>query len=218
MAPPPRNDGAASPPDVTLSVPEIRDFERINAEIAQRLDAGATRIVLAGVEGQRLLASRLRGGWTAIVEVDGIAGPELAAGMDAPGLTILARKDVADGAGSGLIAGRIVVRGTAGDSLGYAQRGGIILVLGGAGHRAGLLQSGGVLIVAGEVGRLSGDRQAGGCVLYASGRVGPHRGRGRRGGRMIALPLPPSATIEDQEAVETALQACGAWRTDLDPL
>src|SRR5262249_12960725 len=110
-----------------LSIPEIRDYRQINAELARRLDAGAGRGVLAGVEGQRLLASGLSGAWRAVVEVEGDAGPELVAGLDAPGLMVICRGTAADGAACGLHAGSVLILGDAGDAAGYNQAGGTVV-------------------------------------------------------------------------------------------
>ena len=74
--------------------------------------------------------SRDSGGVDGDLEVEGVAGPELAAGLEAPGLTIVARSDVLDGAGSGLVEGLLVVLGSAGSAVGYAQQGGLIAVTG----------------------------------------------------------------------------------------
>src|SRR5262245_43921878 len=94
---------APVPPEAVLSIPEIRDYERINSELVQRLDSGHQRVRLKGAEGQRFLVARLVGGWTAVVEIEGRVGPELAAELNAPGLTVVCRGSAADGAGRALI-------------------------------------------------------------------------------------------------------------------
>ena len=170
-----------------IVVPEIRDYQRINAELTALLDAGHRRVRLAGVEGQRLLASKLRGGWDAVVDVEGRAGPELGAWLDAPGLTVICHGSAADGVGSNLLDGLIVVQGDVGAAVGYAMRGGAIMVYGAAGPRVGLNQAGGTLVIRGDVDRLAGERRSGGRLFVLSGRLGPHADRGVRGGRMVAL-------------------------------
>jgi methylamine---glutamate N-methyltransferase subunit B len=175
-------------PTAVISVPEVRDYERINAELIQALDGGAGHVRLAGAEGQRFLAAGLRGPWSAVVEVEGRAGPELAAGLDAPGVVVVCRGPAADAAARGLRAGRVVMLGEAGDGLAYALEGGTVVVAGAAGHRAGLNQRGGVIVVLGALGRLAGERQAGGWFFAVQDRVGSHDGRGRRGGRFLRLP------------------------------
>jgi glutamate synthase domain-containing protein 3 len=195
-----------------LPVPEIRDYDRINAEVAQRLNDGVTHVVLAGVDRQRLLCLRLRGPWLATIEIQGNPGPELAAEMDAPGVTILCRGSAADGAGRGLIDGLLLVEGCVGDALGYCQRGGTILVTGDAGHRAGLMQAGGNLIVLGSVGRLAGERQSGGVFVYQGGNAGPYMGHGHRAGRLISFPVTASSlSADDQAAIDQLVDSCGEY-------
>ncbi len=214
----PAGPGARPVPDLTLPVPEIRDYRQINAQLAQALDAGARHVRLAGVERQRLLVEGLRGGWDAVVEVEGPAGPELAAGLDAPRLRVVALGTADDGAGRGLCAGRLLILGGSGDCLGYAQRGGAIVAAGPVGHRAGLDQAGGLLFLAGPVGRLLAERQSGGTALFLSGEAGPHAGLGRRGGRLAAVgsatAYPGGAEVvgpEDLSALEETLRGLEPW-------
>src|SRR4029453_17950212 len=79
-------------------IPEIRDYQRINAEVGRLLADGHGRVRLLGAEGHRLLLAGLRGAWEAVVEVEGRAGPELAADLDAPGLLVVCLGPAADGA------------------------------------------------------------------------------------------------------------------------
>lgn len=168
-----------------VPVHEVRDYRRINAEVVRLLDAGHGRVVLRRVERQRLLLEGLRGDWSATIEVDGRAGPELAAGLNAPGLCIRAR-GADDGAGRGLRSGALVIVGEAGDGLAYEQEGGRVIVLGPAGSRVGLRLKGGVLLVTGAVGRLAGDRQQGGWIVVPRGTESPGAGHGRTGGEWVA--------------------------------
>jgi glutamate synthase domain-containing protein 3 len=197
----------------TLSIPELRDYQRINAELVQRLDGGATRIRLLGAEGQRLLLAGLAGAWSALVEIEGDAGPELAASLDAPGLTVVAQGASADGAGSGLRSGRLILRGATGDALAMSQEGGTILAAAAAGHRAGLGQRGGLLVILGAVGRLAGERQAGGWLFAYRDRLGPHAGHGRSGGSFIRLEPTADYGLASAEAeiLRSALQAAAPW-------
>ncbi len=177
--------GGQVPP--SLFVPEIRDYQKINAELVALLDQGHTIIRLEGAEGQRLLASGLSGSWSATIEVIGRTGPELAADLDAPGLVIVARGSTADGVGRGLAHGQIFVLGDTTDGAGYGQSGGILVIDGSTGHRAGLRQSGGSLVLLGSVGRLAADRQSGGQIFARASRLGPYSGRGRVDGRLLDL-------------------------------
>ncbi len=170
---------------MVLSVPEIRDYQRINSQVAQWLDAGHRRVTLSGVEGQRLLLAGLSGNWPAVIEVEGRAGPELAANLDAPNLIVVARGDVADGAGRGLRAGHLLIFGDAGAAVAYRQSGGLIAVTGQAGPRAGLELSGGLLVISGTAGLLAAERQSGGWIVLLSQSLSPHAGRGQRGGCLL---------------------------------
>ena len=171
---------SARPGRPDVPVDEVRDYEKINGEVVRLLDEGHDRIRLTGVNRQRLLLLGLRGSWSASILVDGPAGPELGAEMDAPDLTVFSR-GASDGAGRSLRSGRIVILGDAGDVTGYLQRGGTILVIGRSGSRSGLGMSGGNLILLGESGRLTGERQSGGYLLAADS-VGPNAGYCRGGG------------------------------------
>lgn len=171
--------------DPVIVVPEVRDYTRINAELTRLLDAGHSRIRLAGVDGQRLLAHGLRGHWSALVVIEGNAGPELAADMLAPGLTVACTGSARDGAGRGLRAGRLVIAGDVDAAVGYTQAGGMIVVHGTAGPRAGLDQSGGELMILGRVDRLAGERQSGGTIALFGDGLGPFSGHGRSGGQIL---------------------------------
>ncbi len=191
-----------------VPVPEIRDYRAINLEIIRLLNEGQPRIILAGAHGQRLLAAGIAGPWRAVVEVDGDAGPELAAGLDAPGLTIVCRGGVEDGGASGLLSGFVAVMGSCGTAFGYAQRGGLAVAVGSVGPRAGLCQMGGDLVLLSDAGPLAGERQSGGR-LFASARLGDHPGRGHRGGRLVRMVADGSAATDGNHS---------AWVSALEPV
>jgi glutamate synthase domain-containing protein 3 len=168
-------------------VPELRDYSQINAELVRRLNLGQTHVRLTGVAGHRLLAAGLDGPWHAMVDVEGDAGPELAAAMNAPNLSLRCLGTAADGCGSGLKAGRLLVRGSIGVALGYFQHGGLIVAAGDVASRAGLCQQAGDLVLLGRAGPLAGERQAGGRLFLQQSLAGPHAGRGARGGKRLDL-------------------------------
>lgn len=170
-----------------LPVPEVRDYHQINRRVTQWLDGGATHVVLEGVERQRLLLAGLRGEWSALVEIRGHSGPELAADLAAPHLIVVAHGAADDGAGRGLAAGTLVIRGACGACLAYRQSGGTVLAGGAAGPRAGLEMRGGRLIVLGPAGPLAGERQRGGEIwLPGASNAPPLAGRGHLGGTLLA--------------------------------
>lgn len=198
------------PPGATaravIDVPDVRDYQRINAEVVQRLDQGLTHIRLVGVEAQRLLLARVAGPWSALIEIEGNAGPELAFELDAPGLRVVCLGSVADGAGSGLIDGRILILGAAGTCAGASQRGGSITVAGDCGDRPGLNQAGGSIVLLGQVGNLAGERQAGGLLLVSDRPTGNHAGRGRRGGQFLRI-------RDNADLLEATLNPFRQWLT-----
>lgn len=198
-----------------VPVPEVRDYHRINAEVVRLLDAGGPLVRLSGAEGQRLLLAGLSGTWRAVVVVEGRAGPELAAGLDAPGLTVVCRGPAADGAAEGLRGGLVVVAGPVGAAAACGQSGGAVVLGDEAGPRAGLNQRGGDLLLLGRAGALAGERQAGGRLFAFSSKLGPHRGHGRRGGRFVSLgdPFDPAAGLDpaDAEALRDLLARAIPW-------
>lgn len=208
-------DASAEPPTAVVPIPEVRKYPRINAEVVRHLNAGHARVVLTGAGGHRLLLHGLTGPWNAVVEVEGNAGPELAAELNAPGLTIVCRGPVGDGAARDLRAGRVVILGNTGDALAIAQRGGAVLVAGSAGHRAGLGLAGGSLVLLGAVGRLAGERQSGGRLWAVDGRLGPHARRGQRGGRLVLIVPEGDGTSGmepgDAEAFTSMMRAFAPW-------
>jgi glutamate synthase domain-containing protein 3 len=191
----------------------LRDYQQINAELVRLLNLGHSHIRLEGVEGQRLLALRLSGSWQAVVELDGNAGPELAAELDAPGLLVICRGSAADGAGRGMSAGRLLILGTAGTGLGYAQRGGLIVAVRPVGPRAGLGQLGGDLVLLDGCGSLAGERQSGGRLFLRPELAGPHAGFAARGGRMLHVnksdPNASSLDSEQRRTYEAAVELAG---------
>jgi formylmethanofuran dehydrogenase subunit C len=186
---------------VVLSVPEVRDYARINAQVLRWLDSGRTRIELAGVANQRLLLAGLAGPWEARIDVQGDAGPELAASMNAPNVVVTCLGSAADAAGRELAGGTLRILGDASDCAGYRQRGGLILVAGSAGHRAGLEMSDGLMVILGGSGRLCGHLQHGGRLIV-SGTAGPFPGFARDGGGFFLGSNLSALTVEERRAVD----------------
>jgi glutamate synthase domain-containing protein 3 len=204
MSPPDPEPTTMTPRPSAIDIPVslIRDYQQINREVIRALDLGRSTIRLTDVEGQRLLASGLSGPWRATIEVVGNAGPELAADLDAPGLTVLCLGSAADGAGRGMRAGRLAIRGDSGDGLGSGMTGGAVIVCGKAGHRAGLRLGGGTIVLLGPVGRLLADRQRGGILFADRAEIAAGTGRGRSGGRLVPLPRQtgPTESIGPEDA------------------
>ena len=165
------------------------------------------------MEKQRLLLAEVAGPWSALVEVEGNAGPELGSRLNAPNLRVVCRGSVADGLGSGLVEGKILVLGDAGAGAGMSQLGGSIVVAGSAAERAGLNQRGGLLTLLGAVGRLAGERQSGGTFLAFERNLAERSGQNRRGGLSILLGQP--ATDEQTRTLSEILRPFqGLFETD----
>jgi len=190
----------SEPVPVVLTVPEVRDYARINAQVLRWLDAGRTRIELAGVANQRLLLAGLEGRWEARIDVQGDAGPELAAGMNAPNLVVTCLGSAADAAGRELAGGTLRILGGAADCAGYRQRGGSLFIAGSVGHRAGLEMSGGLLVILGDSGRLCGHLQHGGR-LFLEGAAGPYAGFARDGGEFSIAATFAELSVEERLAI-----------------
>ncbi len=194
-----------------ISVPDVRDYVRINGEIVRLLNRGEREIRLARVERQRLLVSGLTGHWRARIVVEGDAGPELCANLAAPGLTVICSGTADDGAGSQLQGGRLLIKGNAGAAVGFSQSGGLIVVANDAGPRAGLRQQGGLLVVCGSVGPLAAERQQGGQTVLLSTARGPIAQRGPCGGTLaVAGSLSPGDCL----VLSDAAQALGTDAPD----
>lgn len=172
--------GGPAPP---IPVPELRDYHQINAEVVRRLQRGERRIKLEGPAGHRLLLAGLAGAWEAVIEVAGDAGPELASGMDAPGVVVVCSGRSADGAGAGMRSGTLLLLGPSGSAAGCRLSGGTIVAANAVGPRAGLGMSGGDLVLLGGVGPMAGDRQSGGRLFFPAGAEIPHAGREALAGR-----------------------------------
>lgn len=195
-----------------ISVPELRDYHQINAEVVRRLDRGELLVRLEGAAGHRLLLAGLTGRWIAQIEVVGDAGPELASGMDAPGVLVVCTGRSADGAGAGLRAGTLVLLGPSGSATGCRQAGGEIVAGAAVGPRAGLGMSGGDLILLGPVGPMAGDRQSGGRLFHPAAPIVPHAGREAVGGlRFAADPDDDPDALRALESARTLLSGRPDW-------
>jgi glutamate synthase domain-containing protein 3 len=211
--------GGGASGDPPILVPELRDYSQINTELVRRLNLGQTYVRLTGVAGHRLLAAGLNGSWRATVDVEGNAGPELAAAMNAPNVTLRCLGAAADGCGGGFLAGRLVIQGSVGVALGYFLHGGMIVAARDVAPRAGLCQQGGDLVLLGRSGPLAGERQAAGRLFLRKSLTGPHAGRGAQGGKQLDLDPRLAGhgkfSPDDQLVLDEATKLAGAL--DLPP-
>jgi glutamate synthase domain-containing protein 3 len=165
-------------------------YKTLNEQIRELIDAGATRVVLDNVNGQRYIGAALRAEGVTLV-VNGVPGNDLGTFMSGP--TLIVNDNAQDGVANTMNAGTIVVNGDAGDVLGYGMRGGSLYVRGDVGYRVGIhmkaYQDQRPVIVAGGRARdFLGEYMAGGELLLlgldlpADGLVGSYVGTGMHGG------------------------------------
>ena len=202
-------------------------YRQLNEQVREAVDAGETRIVLRNVNGQRYIATGLRGRGVHI-EVNGVPGNDLAAFMDGP--TVHVMNNAQDGCANTMNAGKLFVHGDAGDVVGYGMRGGSVYVKGRVGYRVGIhmkaykAQSP-VIVAGGTAGDFFGEYLAGGTlILLGMDRdgqplVGDYCGTGIHGGQIFlrgeydpyhvgtAQIAVAEATDEEMQSIKGELQA-----------
>ncbi len=167
-------------------------YRELNERVCRELAAGAGRIVLQRVNGQRYLGVGVSGNATLVVR--GTPGNDLAAFMD--GLTVVVKGNGQDGIGNTMSSGKVIVHGSAGDIVGHSMRGGEIYLRGEAGYRAGIHMKSyrefyPVIVVGGRAGNFLGEYMAGGLIVVLGldrrpgvPVVGKYCGTGMHGGKM----------------------------------
>lgn len=176
-------------------------YRALNERIRDAVSSGAKQIELLNVNGQRYIATGIRGEVT--IHVHGVPGNDLAALADGP--EVIVHNNAQDAVGNTLNSGRVVVHGDAGDVIGYGMRGGKVFVRGDVGYRVGIHMKSSprqspLLVVGGTTADFLGEYQAGGRLVVlgltdAAGRgtvVGDYCGTGMHGG-VIYLRGEPNA-------------------------
>jgi len=79
------------PAEAVLSFPISAIYERNQRGAGATARLGTRQCPTRRRRGTAILAARLAGDWSAVVEVEGCAGPELAAELNAPSLTVVCR-------------------------------------------------------------------------------------------------------------------------------
>lgn len=165
-------------------------YRQLNDRIQQEVNAGADKIVLENINGQRYIGTRLDR--PVHIDIYGVPGNDLGAYMD--GSTIIVHDNGQDAIANTMNDGKIVVHGHAGDVLGYAMRGGKLFIRSNVGYRAGIHMKEyqdkvPVLVAGGTAGAFFGEYMAGGIlVLLGLGRkpdepiAGDYLGTGMHGG------------------------------------
>ncbi len=109
-------------------------YRDLNRAIRAAAQAGARRVEVEGVLGQRFICAGLKADVEVVIR--GVPGNDLGVFMDGPRIEVLGNAQ--DGVGNTMNAGRIAIHGRAGDVLGYGMRGGRVLVREGVGYRVGI--------------------------------------------------------------------------------
>ncbi|MEI6186540.1 MAG: hypothetical protein WCP43_04970, partial [Dehalococcoidia bacterium] len=118
---------------VEINAQDIATHE-LNNRLKQAVAAGAERILLKNVCGQRYIGTDINK--PVEIEIEGTPGNDLGSFMNGP--HIIVHGNAQDGCGNTMNEGEIVVHGHAGDITGLSARGGKIFIREGVGYRAGI--------------------------------------------------------------------------------
>lgn len=158
------------------------DTRALNERILAAVEAGARRIVLRQVQGQRYIGTNLAR-WRQQVLAQGLADPEAAEvhleihgvpGNDlaafANGLTITVYGNAQDGVGNTMVTGTVVIHGYAGDVIGMSMLGGEIYIRDSVGYRVGIHMKGfpehpPAIVIGGTAQDFLGEYLAGGTIV-----------------------------------------------------
>lgn len=168
-----------------------KGYRQLNSEVRQALEAGATQILLDGVNGHYYLGAGLRGNQRLVV--NGTPGNDTACYLDGPEMVIYGNAQ--DGLGNTMNNGRVIVHGGAGDVLGYGMRGGELFIRDSVGYRGGIHMKEfkakcPVIVIGKSAGSFLGEYMAGGRIVLLGldspeGQIiGRHCGSGMHGGCM----------------------------------
>ncbi|MCX5641770.1 MAG: hypothetical protein NTY10_00795 [Candidatus Omnitrophica bacterium] len=161
----------------------------LNDNLRRAIISGNKEVRLKNVLGQRFIAAGFR--YRVRIEIDGIAGNDLAVFMDGPEIYLHGNGE--DGVGNTISGGKITIFGDSGDLLGHSARGGKIFVRGDIGWRGGIHAKSyqnklPVIIVGGRAGDYLGEYLSGGLIIVlgipedSRPLVGKFLGTGMHGG------------------------------------
>jgi glutamate synthase domain-containing protein 3 len=165
-------------------------YRELNRRLRGLVAAGARRVELRNVFGQRYIGTNLSHALR--IDIFGTPGNDLGAFMDGPHITV--HGNAQDGCGNTMNDGHIVVHGRAGDILALSARGGSIFVRDGVGCRAAIhmkeYEGRRPLVVVGDTAQdFAGEYMAGGVLVLLGlnlrkGEAHPARfvGTGMHGG------------------------------------
>ena len=182
----------------------------LNENLRRAIASGNKEVRLKNVLGQRFIGAGLRD--KVRIEIDGIAGNDLAVFMDGP--EIYLRGNGEDGVGNTISGGKITIFGDSGDLLGHSARGGKIFVRGDIGWRGGIHAKSyqdrfPIIIIGGRAGDYLGEYLSGGIIIVlgipedSRPLVGKFLGTGMHGGT-IYLRGPAPETFLGKEVSESS--------------
>jgi glutamate synthase domain-containing protein 3 len=185
------NDMIAKKDSATVIIDAAGVYYRdLNTRLRQEVAAGAQKIELRNVCGQRYIGTDLDA--PVEIEIFGTPGNDLGAFMNGPQITV--HGNAQDGCGNTMNNGEIVVHGHAGDIIGLSARGGKIFVREDIGYRAGIHMKEyedkkPILVIGGTAQDFLGEYMAGGTLILLGLNLKagePHRanfiGTGMHGG------------------------------------
>jgi glutamate synthase domain-containing protein 3 len=142
-------------------------YRQLNEAIRAAFEAGAKRVEVVNVNGQRYIGTGIKGA-DRTIDVTGTPGNDLAMFMDGP--TVIVHGNAQDGVGNTMNAGTVYVHGDAGDVLGYGMRGGKVFVRGDVGYRVGIHMKAfenlvPIMVCGGKARDFFGEYMAGGLLV-----------------------------------------------------
>ncbi len=142
------------------------EFAALNRQVREAVAAGARRVKIINVNGQRYIGCGLKADIK--IEVEGVAGADMAAFMDGPEIRVSGSAEAA--IANTMNAGKVVIQGNVGDVAGYAMRGGKMFIRGDAGYRVGIHMKSfqdkiPVIVVGGVAQDFLGEYMAGGILI-----------------------------------------------------
>lgn len=142
-------------------------YRQLNEAVRGAFEAGAKKVVIENVNGQRYIGTGISGKDRRI-EVHGTPGNDLGMFMDGPTVEVFGNAQ--DGVGNTMNAGTVVIHGDAGDVLGYGMRGGKVFVKGDVGYRVGIHMKAyenlvPIMVCGGKARDFFGEYMAGGILV-----------------------------------------------------
>ncbi len=150
---------------IEINAQDIATHE-LNNQLKQAVAAGANKILMKNVCGQRYIGTDINS--PVEIEIEGTPGNDLGSFMNGPRITV--HGNAQDGCGNTMNEGEIVVHGHAGDITGLSSRGGRIFIREGVGYRTGIhMKEYGnkkpIIVIGGAAQDFFGEYMAGGVLV-----------------------------------------------------